>query len=185
MAGSQDEFVQVLASLSRLTNAYKGELQALEEVETRFDKAQTDLNSYVLQLQEVTTKLNLLPANAAMVASMVQTYQQLSQQTRVTARNVDFSGDCPRFLSGLEADGSLTLTLEASFPALPSSQSLKTLQFVLNIDKDARIRSIKVLESLLGSLTDVSSELHEEITHALDLQNLAYLLRRVKGRIGK
>jgi hypothetical protein len=116
---------------------------------------------------------------------MVQMYQQLSQQTRVTVRNVDFSGDCPRFLSGLEADGSLTLTLEASFPALPSSQPFKTLQFLLNIDKDARIRSIKVLESLLGSLTDVSSELHEEITHALDLQNLAYLLRRVKGRIGK
>lgn len=174
--------MQVLASLGRLTNAYKGELQALEEVETRFDKAQTDLSSYILQLQEVTTKLNLLPANAARVASMVQMYEQLSMQTRVTVKNVDFSGDYPRYLSGLEADGSLTLTLEASFP---SSQSLKTLQFLVNIDKDARIRSIKVLESLLGSLTDVSSELHEDITNAISLQNLAYLLRRVKGRIGK
>jgi len=185
MAGSQDDFMQALASLSRLANEYKSELQGLEEVEARFDKAQIDLNSTILQLQEVTTKLSLLPQSAAMLKSMTQTHLQLSQQAGVTVKNVDFSGERPRFPSGLEADGSLMLVLETTFPNLSAASAPKVLQFLLRMDKDARISSIQVLEDVLGSLTDVSSQLSEEIAKALELQNLTYLLRILKARIGK
>lgn len=185
MAGSQDDFMQALASLSRLANEYKSELQGMEEAEARFDKAKTELDSTILQLQEVTTKLSLLPSNVAMLKSMFQTTLQLSQQTGVIMKNVDFSGEHPRFLSGLEGDGSLTLILEATFLNLSATSTPKVLQILLSIDKDARIYCIKVLEDVLGALTDVSSQLNEEIASALELQNPGYLLRKLKGRLGK
>lgn len=181
MAGSQDNFQQTITSLEHQVSTFQSSLQEFDSLELFFLQRHSDLLSLTLQLRDVTSKLRLSPETTQISHRMSQMFQSLSKHSGITVTNLDFSGEFPVFLSGLNQDGSMTLKLEVDL----MKSGMKVIYLEVEIDKDAYMRGIRVLETVLGQLKDTSSEVTAEIQAALELQSLGCLIRKLKSRMGR